>query len=338
MSVPADVGVRSGTKSEMGRREGISRLGWPLALLVLLVLPFLATNDYQRYLLDLIMINVILAVGLNIVKGFAGQVTLGHIALAAVGAYSSAVLLVKFSLPFWIVLPAATLLAGLAGVIVGIPALRVEGAYLALVTLGLAETVRLIIATTDYLGSSAGIGGIPAPSVGGYSLDSYTRYYYLVMPLMLAALYLSFCILRSDMGRAFKALREDPIAAAAAGINITKYKIIAFIISAMYAGCAGSLQAQMSPGYIHPDSYTIMEMLTVILMVVLGGIGNVWGGVIGAGVVTIVFEWTAGYYEYQLLAFGLAIVFIILYMPSGIGGLIERHQTVRRFRWLRAAK
>src|SRR5215469_13563351 len=146
---------------------------WGAAFVVLLALPVAVANGYQQYLLDLIMINIVLAVGLNIVKGFAGQVNVGHVALAAIGAYTSAVLSTKFGLSFWLALPLATLATGLVGAIVGVPSFRLEGAYLALATLGLAESVRIFIAVTDYLGASVGYGDIPPPIIAGWRLDSW---------------------------------------------------------------------------------------------------------------------------------------------------------------------
>jgi branched-chain amino acid transport system permease protein len=311
---------------------------WLIGLAILIPLPWLAINEYQHYLLNVIGINIILAVGLNIVKGFAGQITVGHIALAAIGAYSSAVLSVKFGLPFWFALPGAVVITGLAGLIVGVPAFRLEGAYLALATLGLAESVRISISATAYLGAAIGFGDIPPPYLGNEALNTYVEYYYLVMPLALAGTYFSFAILRSDIGRAFQALREDPIAAAATGVNVRKYKLLAFLISAIYAGCAGSLAAHLAPGFIHPNNYTIVEMVTLLLMVVLGGIGHIWGGVIGAILVTIIYDLTRDYYQYQLIIFGMIIVLTVSYMPKGIGGLIDRYITTRRFIAIRQAK
>lgn len=311
---------------------------WLVGLAVMVPLPWIAVNDYQRYLLDLILINVILAVGLNIVKGFAGQVTVGHVAMMAIGAYTSAVLTTKFGVPFWLALPSAMLVTAAAGAIVGIPSFRLEGAYLALATLGLAESVRIFISATDYLGASVGYSDIPPPSLFGMSLDSFRSYYFIVMPLAVAGVYFSFCMLRSNIGRAFKALREDPLAAAASGINVRKYKSLAFIVSALYAGCAGSLAAHMSPGFLHPNSYTVVEMVTVLLMVILGGIGHVWGGIIGAIIVTIIYDLTREYYQYQLLIFGLVIVLTVMFMPTGIGGIIDRYLVNRGFAAIRKAR
>ena len=303
-----------------------------MALLLLLLLPFSLSNNYVQYVINIICINVILAVGLNIVKGFAGQVTVGHMAIAAIGAYTSAVLSTHLGLPFWAALLGAMLVAAAAGALVGIPSFRLEGAYLALATLGLAESVRIVIAATEFLGGAVGYQNIPAPVLFGMRLDDYRSYYYLVMPCMLLGLYLSFSILRSDVGRAFKAIREDPLAAGAAGVNVRKYKLIAFILSALYAGCAGSLQAHMTPGYLNPGSYTITEMVTLLLMVIMGGIGHIWGGVIGAIIVTLIDDYTRQYYEYRMIMFGMVIVLTIMYVPRGIGGFIDDFLIHRNFK------
>ena len=304
---------------------------WTVGAVFLAALPWLTFNDYQHFLLNIMMINIILAVGLNVVKGFCGQVTVGHIALAAIGAYSSAVLTVNFGFSFWLALPCAMLIAGFAGILVGVPSFRLEGAYLALATLGLAEAVRIFISATAYLGASEGFGNIPAPQIGSFVIDDHIAYYYITMPLALLGIYISFSILRSDVGRAFRAVREDVAAAAAVGIDVRKHKLLAFVISALYAGCAGSLIAHLAPGFLHPNSFTIVEMVTVLLMIVMGGIGHIWGGVIGAVIVTIVFDLTREWQQYQLIAFGMVVVLTVIYLPRGIGGLIDRALARRRF-------
>jgi branched-chain amino acid transport system permease protein len=310
-------------------------LPWLVSFGFLCILPFLAQNQYQNYLMNLIAIMIILVIGLNIVKGFAGQVTIGHIGLYAVGAYSSAVLAVNFGFPFLLALPASILITMLAGVIVGVPSFRLEGAYLALATLGFAESVRIYAAVTDYLGSTSGFGGIPAPVLFGFKFNTYDDYYFIVMPIALLAIYISFAILKSSTGRAFVAIREDTIAAAAAGVDVKRYKLLAFVLGAAYAGCAGSLFAHMAPGYIHPNNFTVIEMVTLLLMVVLGGLGNIWGGIIGAIVVTIVFDLTREWYYYQLLMFGSVIVITVMFMPKGVGGIIDRYLISQRFIALR---
>ena len=309
-------------------------LPWLLAYLLLLPLPKLlefSLNDYYIDLANRACLFILLCVGLNIVKGFCGQVTVGHIGLYAIGAVSSALLALNYGLSFWVSAPLAMLITGFAGIIVGLPSVRLEGAYLALATLGLGESVRIMIAVTPALGSSTGIMLIPAPVIGDFVFDSFERYYYLVMTVAVLGIYLSFAILRSATGRAFQAIREDPIAASVVGINVTMYKLLAFVISALYAGLGGALFAHMPPGYIHHNNFTIIEMITLLLMVVLGGIGNIWGGVIGAIVVTVIYDQTKDYYFYQPLIFGITMVLLVVFMPRGIGGLIERKIVKQKF-------
>ena len=309
-------------------------LPWLLAYLLLLPLPKLLEFGISDYYIDLAnraCLFILLCVGLNIVKGFCGQVTIGHIGLYAIGAVSSALLALNYGLSFWMSAPLAVLITGFAGIIVGLPSVRLEGAYLALATLGLGESVRIMIAVTPALGSSTGIMLIPAPAIGDFVFDSFERYYYLVMTAAVVGIYLSFAILRSATGRAFQAIREDPIAASVVGINVKMYKLLAFVISALYAGLGGALFAHMPPGYIHHNNFTIIEMITLLLMVVLGGIGNIWGGVIGAIVVTVIYDQTKEYYFYQPLIFGISMVLLVVFMPRGIGGLIERMIVKEKF-------
>ena len=329
--IEAASNAASGQDAFAKRAERNRIIAWSAGFSVLLALPWLTINEYQNFLLDIIMVNILLAVGLNIVKGFAGQVTVGHVALMAIGAYTSAVLTAKFGFSFWAALPMAVVLTGFVGGVLGVPSFRLEGPYLALATLGFAESVRIIISATNYLGAAEGFSNIPAPMIGDYVIDGHIDYYYIVMPIALIGIYLSFSILSSDMGRAFRALREDPLAAAANGINVRKYKLLAFVSSALYAGTAGSLMAHMSPGFPHPYSYTITEMVTLLLMIVLGGIGHIWGGVIGAVLVTIIYDLTREWYQFQLLVFGSVVVLTVLYLPRGIGGILDRYFAKRRF-------
>lgn len=326
-------------------------LPWLLAYILLLPLPFVLTAVASEYFIDLAnraCLFILLAVGLNIVKGFCGQVTVGHIGLYAIGAVTSAVLALPpdsfgetlgFGLSVWLAIPVAVMVTAFAGIIVGLPSVRLEGAYLALATLGLGESVRIMIAVTPALGSSTGIMLIPPPVIGDFVFDSFTRYYYLVMTAAIIGIYFSFSILRSATGRAFQAVREDAIAASVNGINVAKYKLLAFVLSAIYAGVAGALFAHMPPGYLHHNNFTIIEMVTLLLMVVLGGIGNVWGGVVGAIVVTIAYDQTKDLVVtfmnrpviVQPIVFGLSMVFLVLFMPRGIGGWIEGLRRNRRF-------
>ena len=282
------------------------------------------TDLYQSHLSSLIFINIIVAAGLNIVKGYCGQVTVGHVGLYAVGSYTAGCMFMYLGSDLWMTLPAAIIITGLFGIAFGIPSFRLEGPYLALATLGGGEAIRLFIENGAFFNSTYGISSISQPVIFGVPFDTPDKYYYISMPVMLIAVYFSYSILKSSIGRAFMSVREDPISAAASGIDIKKYKILAFILSAMFAGAAGAVYAHLPPGYIHPNNYTVIEMVTFLAMVVFGGLGHIWGGIIGAIIITIVYDLTRPLYEYQLFIFGLTIVLTILFMPKGLGGFIDK--------------
>ena len=308
-------------------------VGFIIAFFILMAVPSIFFTDiYQSHLATLICINIIVAAGLNIVKGYCGQVTVGHVGLYAVGSYTAGCMFLYLGSDLWITLPAAIIVTALFGVVMGVPSLRLEGPYLALATLGGGEAIRLFIENGEFFGSTYGISSISQPVIFGVPFDTPDKYYFIAMPIMLVAVYFSFSILKSSVGRAFMAIREDQISAAASGINVKKYKLLAFILSAMFAGAAGAVYAHFPPGYIHPNNYTVIEMVTFLAMVVFGGLGHLWGGIIGAVVITIVYDITRPLYQYQLFIFGLTIVFTILFMPKGIGGFIDKYFIDRRFK------
>ena len=308
-------------------------LGFIIAYLVLLFVPSIFFTDlYQSHLSSLIFINIIVAAGLNIVKGYCGQVTVGHVGLYAVGSYTAGCMFMYLGSDLWMTLPAAIIVTGLFGIAFGIPSFRLEGPYLALATLGGGEAIRLFIENGEFFNSTYGISSISQPVIFGVPFDTPDKYYYISLPVMIIAVYFSYSILKSSIGRAFMSVREDPISAAASGIDIKKYKILAFILSAMFAGAAGAVYAHLPPGYIHPNNYTVIEMVTFLAMVVFGGLGHIWGGIIGAIIITIVYDLTRPLYEYQLFIFGLTIVLTILFMPKGIGGFIDKIFIDKRFK------
>jgi len=308
-------------------------VGFIIAFFILMAIPSIFFTDiYQSHLATLICINIIVAAGLNIVKGYCGQVTVGHVGLYAVGSYTAGCMFLYLDSGLWITLPSAIIVTALFGVVMGVPSLRLEGPYLALATLGGGEAIRLFIENGEFFGSTYGISSISQPVIFGVPFDTPDKYYFIAMPVMLIAIYFSFSVLKSSVGRAFMAIREDQISAAASGINVKKYKLLAFILSAMFAGAAGAVYAHFPPGYIHPNNYTVIEMVTFLAMVVFGGLGHLWGGIIGAIVITIVYDITRPLYQYQLFIFGLTIVFTILFMPKGIGGFIDKYFIDKRFK------
>ena len=257
--------------------------------------------------------------------------------LYAIGAYSSALITIHLGYPFWVALPLAMIITGVAGAFVALPSFRLEGAYLALVTLGFGESIRIIISATDALGKTFGISEIPYPQIGDFLFDTPARIFYIIMPISIFGIYLSMNILDSSVGRAFKAVRDDPISAATSGVNVKRYKLLAFVISAFYAGCAGSLYAHLVT-FVHPENFNLMIMVMLLLMVVLGGLGHIWGGVIGAILVTLIYDWTRPYPEYQMMLFGMSAVLIVMFMPKGIGGLLDHFLATRKFIKIRASK
>jgi branched-chain amino acid transport system permease protein len=308
-------------------------VGFIIAFFILMAIPSIFFTDiYQSHLATLICINIIVAAGLNIVKGYCGQVTVGHVGLYAVGSYTAGCMFLYLDSGLWITLPSAIIVTALFGVVMGVPSLRLEGPYLALATLGGGEAIRLFIENGEFFGSTYGISSISQPVIFGVPFDTPDKYYFIAMPVMLIAIYFSFSVLKSSVGRAFMAIREDQISAAASGINVKKYKLLAFILSAMFAGAAGAVYAHFPPGYIHPNNYTVIEMVTFLAMVVFGGLGHLWGGIIGAVIITIVYDITRPLYQYQLFIFGLTIVFTILFMPKGIGGFIDKYFIDKRFK------
>ena len=299
---------------------------WLIGLALLIPLPWLAINEYQHYLLNVIGINIILAVGLNIVKGFAGQVTVGHIALAAIGAYSSAVLSVKFGLPFWLALPGAMLITGLAGDHrrhSGVPPRgRLSGARHAGPG-GIGAYLHLRAPTVSVPPSATGTFRRP---ISATSPSAPTRsYYYLVMPLALAGTYFSFSHPALGHRPRLQGAARGPARGRRERRQRAQIQADRIPDQRALRRLRRQPAAHMAPGFIHPNNYTIMEMVTLLLMVVFGGIGHIWGGVIGAIVVTIIDDLTRDYYQYRWSCSASIIVLTVSYMPKGIGGLIDRY-------------
>jgi branched-chain amino acid transport system permease protein len=297
-------------------------------LAFLLLFPLVSTNDYQLRLVTLMAINALAAIGLNLVKGYAGQVSVGQHGLYAVGAYATAILSVKLGLPVWVSIPGAIVAAGIAGVIIGLPSLRISGAYLAIATMGFAESTRIILNSWDWVGSSMGLA-VPPLSIGPLVLDTPIRFYYAVLAVSCGAIWLSFNLVRSSFGRALMAVREDPLAASVGGIDLRHYKLIAFVLSATFGGLAGALQAHVT-GFVHPENYTLLLMVMLMLMIVVGGLGSITGSIIGAVVVTLLYDLSRSYVQVQMMIFATVLILTLRYLPGGLISLTEK-QTWRIF-------
>ena len=293
----------------------------------------------NRYLLDLAILIVtytMLGFGLNIVVGLAGLLDLGYVAFYAVGAYSYALIAQDFGLSFWICLPLAGCLAAFAGLLLGFPVLRLRGDYLAIVTLGFGEIIRLIILNWQSLtGGPNGISGIPRPSFfgvpfnaagNGFAATFGLHYspthrvvflYYLILALALLTNFVTLRLRRLPIGRAWEAMREDEIACRALGINTTTTKLTAFAMGAMFGGFAGAFFATRQ-GFISPESFTFGESALVLAIVVLGGMGSQLGVAIAATVMLAGFELFREFEQYRMLVFGAAMVAIVIFRPRGL--------------------
>lgn len=261
-------------------------------------------------------ISIIGALSLNIIVGFCGQISLGHAAFLGIGAYTSAIL-TKQGLPFIAAVPAAMLLAGVLGILVGFASLRVRHDFLAITTMGVGFLFLGIVRKQDILGGEMGIAMIPDPGLGKIG--------YMALILLLALGLTLFCIYlkRSWMGFTFDAVADDEDTANLVGINVSSYKLIAFAIGTAFAGLAGSLYAH-NVRFIDPESFGFVESITVLSMVIIGGAGSIWGVIIAAAVLSIFPMWFQFIDEYKLLVYGGLLCVIMLFSPDGLSGIFRR--------------
>ena len=294
--------------------------GLPIALLILLLLTPLTINNYYIDVLTITGIYAILALGLNIVVGLAGLLDLGYVAFYAVGAYSYGILNTDFGIPFWPALLIGALLAAFTGMLLGMVTLQLGGDYLAIVTLGFLMIVHLILNNWDSITHGPnGILGIKGPSIGGFVFSEPVHFYYLILAISIFAIAVISRINNSWIGRAWIAIREDEIAASAMGINTTKMKILAFALGASWAGIAGVFFAGRY-SFISPESFTFLETVLVLSMVVLGGMGSITGVIIGAALLIILPEVFRGFQDYRMLVFGGVLVLMMVFRPQGLIG------------------
>lgn len=308
---------------------------------------------YYAEILMLTGISVILAVSLNLITGFTGQFSIGHAGFMAVGAYSSAFLTVYAtqgpeqwlagivgqtaaqSVIFLGVVLFGALIAAIAGLVVGIPSLRLRGDYLAIVTLGFAEIIRIIILNIDRVGGATGFRGSVAPWPGRATIPAYADFLW-IGGFAVITIVVVYNIVNSDIGRALVSIREDELAAEAMGINTTRYKVLSFVISSAFAGIAGALFGHFRQ-FLHTNDFQFIRSIEIIIMVVLGGMGSITGSVLGAIVITILPELLrklpGNLYGYRLVIYSVLLILIMLTRPQGVMGTREFG-----FSWLKRAQ
>jgi len=317
--------IGAGRPASTLRRIGVSLggdrkyLSVSAIVLFLLALPFFA----NRYALDLstqAAIYIILALGLNIVVGQTGLLVLGYVAFYAVGAYTYAILSVGHGVNFWAALPVAAFIAGIFGIMLGAPTLRLRGDYLAIVTLGFGEITRIVLNNWDSLtGGPNGISGVPRPGIGPLSFHSMTAYYFLVLAMLVLTVFVVRRLNDSRIGRAWIAIREDETAAEAMGVNTTGLKLLAFALGAVLAGLAGVFYVAKM-GFVSPESFNFLESIIILCMVVLGGMGSIPGVILGAVILYLLPEALREFQQFRMLVFGGSLVAIMVFRPQGLIG------------------
>ena len=300
------------------------RLVWGGILLVAigLILAPLGLRTYGLVVLSTWAVRTIAVQGLNLTLGYAGQVSLAQAAFMGVGAYTSTLLTVSAGLNFWLAMVVGMLVSGVIGFLIGFPALRIrEGHYLAFVTLGFGNLIWLFFRNESWLTNGPlGIRDIPRPSIFGLSLFEPVRFYYFCLVMLLLVTLVVWYMVRSPWGRAFKALRDNSARSESLGLSKTTYTLMAFAIGSGIAGIAGAMQAVLVE-FIDPDSFNLVRSLLLILMLVVGGRGNLAGPFFGAAMVTILPEALRFTQEYYLILFATAVILCMLYFPQGIAGI-----------------
>lgn len=289
-------------------------------LLFAIVFPFI-TGMYQTSIMITALLYVVLALGLNIMIGLSGLLVLGYIVFYGVGAYTYALLNLHFGVNFWLALPIGGIFAMILGILIAIPVLRLQGDYLAIVTLAFGEIFRIVLENWNELSfGPSGIANIPRPTIFGldFSINQSTNLtYFIVLAFLLLSIFVIRRLEDSRIGRSLVAMREDSIASEAMGIDMGKTKLAAFALSTFWAGVAGVIFAGKTT-FINPSSFTMWESILVLCMVVLGGMGSIPGAITGALIITLLPEYLRAFSEYRMLIFGVVLVLFMVFKPDGM--------------------
>jgi len=289
-----------------------------LLLLAVVLPPWF--GSYHHYLASLALINIIMAVGLNILTGNAGQMSLCNSSFMAIGAYATTYLATRLGLSYWLALPLGGIIAAIAGFLLGFPALRLRGFYLAVVTLGFLEVSQILIEQLPAI--TGGVRGISAsrPVLFGRTLSSDLSFYYVILVITLATIWCAYSLLRSPTGRAFEAIRSSEAAAQTLAVPLAHTKLAAFVISAFFAGIGGGLFASLV-GFIDPLEFGVWTSVRHVVFIVVGGLGSITGSILGAVVLTVLPELLRAFKEYQEFVFGGLLLFMLTVLPYGLVSL-----------------
>jgi len=299
----------------MGKKDFYPLL---FVFLIIAIFPWLVGgNEYFISILIFLGINGIITMGLSLLMGYAGQISLGHAGFFGLGAYSSGILTTQYSIHPLAAFLAGIFLSAIIAFLVGKPTLRLKGHYMAVATLGFGEILFIVFNELSPLtGGPSGLSGIPTLTFMGYSLEG-ARYLYLVWGFVILLLLFSLNVINSRVGRALRAVHGSEIAANAMGVDASRYKVQVFVLSAVYASMAGSLYAHFVT-FISPSSFSLMFSILLLMMVVVGGAETIWGALLGAMVLTLLPEYLRGLEDFEVLAYGGILMIVLLFMPQGI--------------------
>jgi len=311
--------LRERYEEELALVRGLPAWMGMLAALAALVLFPLFTPRYLVYIATLMAIHTLIALGLNLLTGYTGQISLGHAGFVAIGAYTAGILMARAGVPFPLALLASGFSAAFFGFLLGLPVLRLTGPYLTIATLGFGIAVHQGL--TNWEALSGGRMGlfVPKPAVGPWVLTSEASLYYLTIGIAGLLTWIAYNLVRSHIGRAFVAIRESDVAAEVMGVNLTVYKTLAFALSAFYAGIAGALQGHLL-GYLEPQMFTLFESIYYFSMIVVGGLGTIPGSILGAILMTVLPQVLSGLREWLPVVYGSIIILIMLVEPWGLYG------------------
>ncbi len=308
----------------MRRCNKITVPGLIVAAMLLIALPHIMPSEYWNQLLNQALIYIVIVVGYNFVTGDIGQLSMAQQGFFAIGAYSTAILCTRAGWPWWAGLGGSICVTGLVGALVGLPTLRVRGQYLIMVTMGFSEIVRLVAVNwSDLTGGASGVSKIPSPAIGGLHFETKTSIYYLFLVIAAVMIFIAWRVRRTKYGRAFLAIRDGELAADVMGLNTTYVKVVAFFLSAVFAGVGGNMFAS-SYNYISPDTFTLSQTVLILAMLLLGGEGSISGAVVGAVILTYLPELLRFTNNYYIFIYGALIVIITLFLPGGVVGYAKR--------------
>ncbi len=307
----------------MALRIFSARAGLLWLIVIVAIAPLAFTNPYHYDIAIHVLINAVIAVGLNLLVGYAGQISLGHAGFFSLGAYVSGIASAHYGWHTLITIPLALVVVGVLAFAVARPILRLSGHYLAMATLGLGILITIVLRTEGWLTGGPDGMIVPAIEIGGWSMFGETYWYALMAVLLVASVWLALNLIDSPVGRALRAVHGSEIAAQVAGVDTTHYKVLVFVVSAVFAALMGALTAHYS-GFITPDLGSFMRSIEFVTMVVLGGMASTFGAIVGAVVLTLLPQLLTGFDDLEMVVFGLILMAVIIFMPAGLVPSLRR--------------